>query len=273
MKNRSIADRNVGVIGLGAMALFEYDPKPSDKEAIDLLRYAVKIGVKLIDTADVYGLGRNEKQIGALTAQEKNEILIATKVGCTRPGGGWGTDGRPIHIKEGIKGSLEKLGLNSIELYQLHTPDHRVPFKNSIKALKELKESGLVKHIGLSNVNLQQLQEAQKIVRIVSVQNRYNVSHKVDEQYLLPYLTNNNIAYLPYFPLGAGKLIRNPKLIAISEKIGLTPSQAALAWIITKWPTALPIPGTRSKKHLEENMNSANIELSDNIVNELDSLY
>ncbi len=273
MKNRTIAGRNVGVIGLGTMALVEYDPKPSDKDSIDLLKFAIRIGVKLVDTADVYGYGRNEKQIGALTAHEKKEILIATKVGRTRPGGGWGNDGRPIHIKEGIKESLKRLGVNSIELYQLHHPDHRVRFQDSIQALKELKDSGLVQHIGLSNVNVQQLQEAQKIVAIVSVQNHYNLSHKEDEQYLLPYLTDNHIAYLPYFPLGTGKLIRNPKLIAISEKIGITPSQAALTWIITKWPTAIPIPGTRNKNHLEENMKSANIELSDKIMHELDSLY
>ena len=275
MERRKIADKKVFPIGLGAMALDEYAPKPNDDDAISLLRHAVGNDVDFIDTADVYGLGRNEELIGnAFTAKQKNNIIIATKAGCTRPHGyEWDTDGRPEHIREAVKDSLQRLGINQIYLYQLHAPDHRVSFTETIKAFKELQDKKSIKFIGLCNVSLKELIEAQKIIDVVSVQNHFNFSYKKDEKELLPYLTEKNIAYIPYFPLGSGKLLRNPKLMKISQSAGITPSQSALSWILNKWPTAIPIPGTKNKIHLEENIKAAGIKLDEKTIKELDSLY
>lgn len=275
MKTRAIADKKVFPIGLGAMAVDEYKPKPSDSDAISLLRHAAKKGINFIDTADVYGLGRNEELIGrAFSAEQKSKIVIATKAGCTRPlGYQWDTDGRPEHIKEAVQKSLERLGIKQIYLYQLHAPDDKVPFKDTVKAFKELQEHGLIKFIGLCNVSLDELQKAQEIIDVVSVQNHYNLAFKKDDNELLPYLTKNDIAFLPYFPLGSGRLLANPRLIKIGQKYGLTPSQLALSWILHKWPTAIPIPGTKNMVHLDENVKAAEIELQDKIMNELDSLY
>ena len=275
MEKRKIAGRTIEAIGLGVMALDEYRPKVEEKDAIELLKYASNLGVDFFDTADVYGLGRNEELIGkALNSKEKEKILIATKAGCTRPGGiNWDTDGRPEHIKEAIKGSLNRLKLKQIELYQLHAPDRKIPLKESIKALKELQENGLIKNIGVSNFSLQQLKEAQKMVNIVSVQNHFNIGHKSDEEELLPYLSENDIAYICYFPIGSGRLINNAKIIEISNRINITPSQLLLAWIINKWENAIPIPGTKNKEHLDENIKAAEIKLSEKVMNELNRLY
>src|SRR3989338_768863 len=275
MKTRTIAGRKVFSIGLGAMALDEYEPKAKEEDAIKLIKFAVDSGVALIDTADVYGLGRNETLIGkALTAEQKNRVIIATKAGCTRPGGyGWDTDGRPEHIKKAIEGSLKRLGAKKIELYMLHAPDHRVPFKESLKAFKELQEQGLVNKIGVSNFSLRQLKDARKIIEVVSVENHYNLDFRKDEKDLLPYLTENDIAYLAYFPLGSGKLSNDAKLSEIAKELGITGSQLALSWILSKWPTAIPIPGTKNKKHLLENIKAADIKLEKEIIGRLDKLF
>ncbi|MCH8003726.1 MAG: aldo/keto reductase [Nanoarchaeota archaeon] len=275
MQTRTIAGREVLGIGLGAMAVDEYEPKAKEEDAIELFKFAVDSGVNLIDTADVYGLGRNETLIGkALSIEQKEKIIIATKAGCTRPGGyGWDTDGRPEHIKKAIEGSLERLGIKQIELYMLHAPDHRVPFKESLQAFKELQEQGLVKNIGVSNFSLEQLKEAQKLIKVVSVENHFSLSFKGDEQELLPYLTENKIAFLPYFPLSSGKLLQNEKLNDISKELNLTPSQVALSWITTKWETAIPIPGTQNKEHLLENIKAADIKLEKETIEKLDGLY
>lgn len=275
MELRRIADKKVFPIGLGAMALDEYKPKPSYDDAISLIQYAVENGIDFIDTADVYGLGRNEEILGnALTGEQKEKVVIATKVGCTRPDGyGWDTDGSPQHIGEAVKESIQRLKIKQIYIYQLHTPDHKVPFKESIKELKKLQDQKLVKHIGLSNVTLEELQEAQQIVDIVSVENHYNLAFKRDEIDMLPYLTEHKIAYLPYFPLGSGRLLTNIKLIKIAQSLNSTPSQIALSWILHKWPTAIPIPGTRNKAHLDENLKAAEIELPEKIIKELNSIY
>jgi len=275
METRTIANRKVCGIGLGAMALDEYKPVAKEEDAIEFLKFAVYSGVDLIDTADVYGLGRNETLIGkALSDEQKEKTLIATKAGCTRPGGtGWGTDGRPEHIKEAIQGSLQRLGIKKIELYMLHAPDDKIPFKESLKAFKELQQQGLVKNIGVSNFSLKQLKEAQKIIDVVSVENHFNLAFKGDEQDLLPYLTEQKIAYLPYFPLSSGKLLQNEKLNDISEELNLTPSHVALSWITTKWETAIPIPGTQNKEHLLENIKAADIKLEKEIIEKLDNLF
>jgi len=274
MKTRNIAGRKVSMIGLGAMALDEYEPKTKEEDAIELLRYAVDSGIGLIDTADVYGLGRNETLIGkALSTKQKEKVLIATKAGCTRPQGyEWDTDGRPEHIKEAIQGSLQRLGVKKIDLYMLHAPDPKVPLKESLQAFKDLQQQGLINHIGVSNFSLQQVRDAQEIIEIVSVENHYNLAFRRDEQDLLPYLTEQNIAYLPYFPLGGGKLIQNPKFIEIAQQLSITTSQLALSWITTKWPTAIPIPGTSNKHHLLENIKATEVQLTKEIIKRLDAL-
>lgn len=275
MNPRKIAGRSVPLVGLGAMAVDEYEPAAGEDEAVALFRHAAKTGVGLFDTADVYGLGRNETLIGkALTEEQKRGVLVATKAGCTRPGGvGWDTDGRPDHIREAVRGSLARLGVKRIELYQLHAPDHRVPLRESMLAMRELQEEGLVKHIGVSNFSLAQLKEAQRLVDVVSVQNRYNIAFRRDERELLPYLTEHSIPYLPYFPLGSGQLLNQPAVRRIAERERITAAQLALAWILAKWPTAIPIPGTRSIKHLEENMKAGEVTLSERVVREIDGLY
>jgi len=275
MQTRSIAGREVLSIGLGAMAIDEYEPKANEEDAIELFKFAVDSGVNLIDTADVYGLGRNETLIGkALSDEQKEKILIATKAGLKRPGGtGWHTFGNPDHIKEAIKGSLERLGVDKIELYMLHAPDPEIPLIDSLKAFKELQEEGLVKNIGVSNFSLKQLKEAQTLIKVVSVENHFSLSFKGDEQELLPYLTENKIAFLPYFPLSSGKLLQNEKLNEIAKELNLTSSQVALSWITTKWPTAIPIPGTQNKEHLLENIKAADITLDKETINKLDSLF
>ena len=155
----------------------------------------------------------------------------------------------------------------------LHAPDDNVPFMDSLKAFKELQDMGLVKDIGVSNFNLEQLKEVQKLIDVVSVENHFNLSFKGDEQELLPYLTENKIAFLAYFPLSSGKLLQNEKLNEIAKELNLTPSQVALAWITTKWETAIPIPGTQNKEHLLENIKAADIKLEKDIIEKLDSLF
>src|SRR3989344_3753528 len=275
MKKRNIAGRKVNAIGLGGMALDEYKPSPKEKEAIEFLKFAVDSGAEFIDTADVYGLGRNEILIGkALNKEQKEKIVIATKAGCTRPGGfGWGTDGRPEHIKKSIYESFDRLGMKRLFLYQFHAPDQNVPIKKSLQAFKELQQEGLIKNIGVCNFSLEELKEAQKTIDVASVQNHFNLAHKTDEKELLPYLTENNITFLPYFPLGSGRLLQHPKIKMIAEQSGITSSQVALSWIIKKWPTAIPIPGTSKKEHFLENIKAGEIKITDEIVEELDRLF
>ncbi|MEK6963798.1 MAG: aldo/keto reductase [Nanoarchaeota archaeon] len=281
MKTRTLGPWKVYPVGLGVMAVDEYGHTPL-KEAIELFQYAMEQGVTLFDTADVYGNGHNEELLGkAFSAKEQDKILITTKAGCTRPGGvDWGLDGRPEHIKEAIKASLKRLGLKRIKLYQLHSPDPNVPFEDTVRAFKELHGKGLFEQFGLSNVSLEQLKIAQKIIPVVSVQNQFRVQYKKDEAELLPYLTKHNIAFLPYFPLGGNfngvaspKLRQEPKLQEIAKKLKISVSQLCLAWILNKWPTAIPIPGTTSKEHLLENIQAAKIELPKEVIKKMDEMY
>ena len=275
--HRLLAKRKIFPLGLGAMATCEYTPKASQAEAMVFFQYAARQGIELFDTADVYGLGRNEQLLGkAFSTAEKQKLILATKGGCTRPGGvDWDTDGRPSHLKEASQESLKRLQVKQIFLYQLHAPDNRVPFRESVQALKELQEQGLVKHLGLSNVSLAQLQEAEKMIEIVSVQNHFNLAVKKDERDVLPYCTKNKIAYLPYFPLGGGfgaSILRHPKVVQLAQQEGITSSQLCLAWIMQKWPTAIPIPGTKNREHLEQNMAAAKLTLSSAALEKIDQI-
>lgn len=279
MKTRILGPWKIYPIGLGAMAVDEYGPRP-EKEAIELFQFARDQGIILFDTADVYGNGHNEELLGkAFTSKEQEKILIATKAGCTRPGGvDWDVDGRPEHIKEAVKNSLKRLGIQRIKLYQLHAPDPKANYEDTIRAFKELHAQGLFEHFGLSNVSLEQLKVAQKIIPVVSVQNKFNLGFRKDEDELLPYLTKHSIAFLPYFPIGGGipfglgQLRQDPQLQEMAKKMKISVSQLCLAWIMNKWPTAIPIPGTTSKEHLLENMKAAEIELPKEVMKKMNGM-
>ena len=236
-----IGDLEVGRLGFGAMRLCGPGiwGEPADPEnALRVLRRVVELGVALIDTADAYGPEVNERQIAEALCPYPEGLVIATKGGYTRPGPGqWRPDGRPEHLREACEGSLQRLRLERIDVYQLHTPDPDVPLSESVGTLRELRDEGKVRHVGLSNVSLSQLDEAERIVPIVSVQNRYNAADRTGED-VIDACEARGIPFLPWFPLGAGSL---------------DPSEA-LRFLLARSPVILPIPGTSSIEHLEENV-------------------
>jgi pyridoxine 4-dehydrogenase len=236
-----IGDLEVGRLGFGAMRLCGPGVwgEPADPDnALRVLRRVVELGIALIDTSDAYGPEVNELQIAEALHPYPEGLVIATKGGFTRPGPGrWSPDGRAEHLREACEGSLQRLRLERIDIYQLHTPDPAVPFAESVGTLKELRGEGKIRHVGLSNVSLAQLEEAERIVPIVSVQNRYNVADREDED-VLEACEARGIPFLPWGPLGSGTL---------------EPGEA-LRFLLERSPVILPIPGTSSVEHLEENV-------------------
>jgi pyridoxine 4-dehydrogenase len=239
-----VGDREVYRLGFGAMRLCGpgITGWPADREnALAVLRRAVELGVQLIDTADAYGPEVNELQIAEALHPYPDDLLIATKGGLVRDGAGdWPKDGRPEHIKAVCEASLRRLRLDTIELYQFHRPDPNIPYAESIGAFKELREQGKIRHVGVSNVSLEQLETARSIVPIASVQNQYNVESRASED-VLEACERDGIAFLPYAPVGVGSL----------------QPQVAIRWLLERSPVMLPIPGTSSLEHLEENMAAA----------------
>ncbi len=259
-------DLPVHRMGFGAMRITGEGiwGDPGDPDAARaLLRRAVELGVNLIDTADSYGPQVSERLIAEALHPYPDDLVIATKGGTVRPGPGqWVMNGRPEHLKEACDDSLRRLRVDRIDLYQLHAPDPNVPLADSLGALRELQEAGKVRHIGVSNVNARQLEEARGIVDVVSVQNRYSVSDR-GSQGVLDACEANGIAFLPYFPLAAGRLARpGGNLDAIAHAHDATTGQVALAWLLQSSPNAIPIPGTSSGEHLEENCAASSLELS-----------
>ncbi|MGZ4281625.1 MAG: aldo/keto reductase [Gaiellaceae bacterium] len=236
-----IGDLEVGRLGFGAMRLCGPGVwgAPADPgNALRVLRRAVELGIALIDTSDAYGPEVNERQIAEALHPYPEGLVIATKGGFLRPGPGrWSPDGRPGHLREACEGSLRRLRLERIDVYQLHTPDPAVPLAESVGALRELRDEGKIRHVGLSNVSVAQLEEAERIVPIVSVQNRYNVDDREDED-VLEACEARGIPFLPWGPLGSGSL--DPV--------------RALRFLLERSPVILPIPGTSSVEHLEENV-------------------
>ena len=262
-----IGELKVNRIGYGAMRVIE-DPDiwgpPKDKaNAHRVLRRAYELGANFIDTAESYGPQTDETLIAEALHPYPKGFVVATKCGLVRPKPSrWDSDARPEKLRRDLEGSLKRLKLERIDLYQLHAPDDKVPFADSVGALADFQREGKVRHVGLSNVTVEQLQQARKIVPIVSVQNRYNLGDRSSED-VLKACERLGIAFLPWYPLGDGASLRNAKVKALAKKLGATPSQVAIAWLLKKSPVMLPIPGTGSVAHLEENMQAASLELPD----------
>jgi aryl-alcohol dehydrogenase-like predicted oxidoreductase len=268
--------RLVNRLGFGAMRLTGEGiwGEPRDPEECKrVLRRALEIDVNLIDTADAYGPEVSERLIAEALYPYPDALVIATKGGLTRSGPNqWHPDGRPEHLREACEGSLARLRLERIELYQLHRVDPEVPLEESLGALIELRDEGKIARIGLSNVSLEQLRRARELTPIVSVQNRYNLTDRADED-VLEECEREAIAFIPWFPLATGKLATGAGALAhIAARHHATPAQIALAWLLHRSAVMLPIPGTASVKHLEENVGAARIELSAEEVQELGEL-
>ena len=262
-------------LGFGAMRLpgQGLGTDPDDPEAgRALLRRAVELGVNLIDTADFYGPEVSERLIAEALHPYPDDLVIATKGGLTRPGPGqWNPDCRPEHLKQACEGSLKRLMVDRIDLYQLHTVDPNVPFEDSLGALVELKEEGRIRHIGLSNIGVSHLEQALEMTEVVSVQNRFNLEDRHSED-VLDACADRGIGFIPWFPLATGSLARpGGALDQVASRHGATPGQIALAWLLHRSEVMLPIPGTSSVEHLEENVAAAAIDLSDEDLSEIES--
>jgi aryl-alcohol dehydrogenase-like predicted oxidoreductase len=260
-------------LGFGAMRITGqgiWGPPEDRDEAKRVLRRAVELGVNLIDTADAYGPEVSEQLIAEALHPYPDDLVIATKGGLVRPGPGqWEPDGRPEHLREACEGSLRRLRLDAIELYQLHRPDPEVPFADSVGALIELRDEGKIRHIGLSNVTVDQLAEALAMTEIVTVQNRYNLVDR-DSEDVLEDCTRRGVGFIPWWPLAVGRLARpGGPLDEIAAAHDATPAQVALAWLLHRSPVMLPIPGTSSVEHLEENLAAAQLDLSEDEVQRL----
>lgn len=266
---------SVNRLGYGAMRLCGRGVWgwPADRaNALAVLRATLQLGVNFIDTADAYGPDINEEQIAEALWPYPDDLVIATKGGSTRSGPGqWGRDGRPSHLEKACEGSLRRLRLERIDLYQLHAVDPTVPLDEQIGALRKLRDEGKIRYVGLSNVNLEQLKQAQRIVEIASVQNNYNVGNRSSEAEL-EYCEANGIAFIAYFPLDGGDLHTVEALRPIARAHGASVWQIGLAWLLHRSPWLLPIPGTSSLEHLAENMASASLALTPQEFASLDDL-
>ena len=264
--NIRIGELTVNRMGFGAMRVCGpnvWGPPRDRANALAVLRRAVALGVNFFDTADSYGPHVDEELIAEALHPYPKDLVIATKGGLLRPRpGAWDPDGRPERLKKAIDGSLKRLKLERIDLYQLHAPDSKVPFADSVGALAEGQKAGKIRHVGVSNVTVKQLEEARKICPIVSVQNEYNLGDRSSEP-VLKACEKLGIAFLPWFPLGAGSVIKQDKVKAIARKLHATGAQVALAWLLRKSPAMLPIPGTSSIEHLQKNCAAAELALSD----------
>jgi pyridoxine 4-dehydrogenase len=251
-------------MGFGAMRVTGagvWGDPPDRGAAKALLRRALELGVTFFDTADSYGPEVSETLIAEALHPYPAGLVIGTKGGFTRPGRSWRADGRPAHLRAALDGSLQRLRLERIDLYQFHTPDPRVPFAESIGTLADAQRAGKIRHIGLSNVSVAQLAEAERLAEVVSVQNEYNLNDRTSED-VLAVCTQRGIAFIPWYPLGAGSALRAAKLKRVAARHGATPAQVALAWLLARSPIMLPIPGTSAIAHLEENVAAATLRLS-----------
>jgi aryl-alcohol dehydrogenase-like predicted oxidoreductase len=271
-------DLEVRRLGFGAMRLVGadvYGEPTNPANSLAVLRGAVELGIDLIDTAEAYGPEINERQVAEALVPYPPGLVVATKCGIDRRARDWGrtrTKGSPSEIRASCEGSLRRLRLESIDLYQLHRVDSAVPVEESVGALADLQREGKVRHIGLSEVSVEHLERAQKVASIATVQNRYNVADREHEA-VLGYCEVNGIGFIPWNPLGSGSLCATDgPLGPIAERLGVTASQVALAWLLARSPVMLPIPGTSSLAHLEQNVGAARISLTPQDAFELDRL-
>jgi pyridoxine 4-dehydrogenase len=269
-------DLRVTRLGFGAMRITGDGVwgEPADRaEAIRVLRRAVELGINFIDTADSYGPGVSEEIIAEALHPYPAGLVIATKGGYARPGPNqWVEDGRPEHLRAACEASLRRLRVDQIDLYQLHRIDPKVPAEDQLGALRHLRAHGKIKHIGLSEVSVRQIQHARTIVPIVSVQNRYSVTDRGSED-VLEYCEQEKLGFIPWFPLAAGRVSSSGNPIGrIAARWKATPSQVALSWLLARSPVILPIPGTSRLEHLEENVAAAELKIDANKMQELDRI-
>jgi pyridoxine 4-dehydrogenase len=259
-------DLPVNRLGFGAMRLTGegiWGWPPDRANALKVLRRAVELGVNLIDTADAYGPEVDELLIAEALYPYPKDLVIATKGGNTRPGPGqWVPDGRPEYLKQCVDKSLKRLRLERIDLYQLHRIDPKVPMEDSLGALKEMQDAGKIRHVGLSEVSPDEIKRARKVVPIVSVQNQYNISNRQWEN-TLTYCEKEGLGFMPWSPIGGGRGLKaDDALETAAKNHGVTVVQLALAWLLHRSPIMLPIPGTSSVAHLEENVAAAKLKLT-----------
>jgi len=259
-------DLEINRLGFGAMRIVGEgvwgEPKDAENSRT-VLRRAVELGINFIDTADAYGPAVSERLIGEALAPYGSGTVIATKGGLTRQGPSkWAPVGRPEYLIQQVELSLRYLKQDTIQLWQLHRIDSKTPVEDSLGAMKEMQKQGKIRHIGLSEVNVKEIKRARKIVEIVSVQNRYNLSDRAHEE-VLEYCEKEGIAFIPWFPVAGGKLVQPGGVLeTIAKKHGATVSQLSLAWLLHHSPVILPIPGTSSVEHLEENVKAADLRLN-----------
>ena len=269
-------DLEVNRLGFGAMRLTGEGiwGLPADVEnAKAVLRRTVELGVDHIDTADSYGPETSEQLIAEALHPYPDGLVVATKGGLVRegPGGDWPKDGRPEHLRAACEGSLKRLRLERIDVYYLHRPDPDVPYEESVGALKELRDEGKIRHVAVSNVNMERLAIARGIVDVAVVQNQYSLTDR-RAQDVLAECERSGIGFVPWAPLDAGALDPSGPVAAIARRHDATPMQVALAWLLHASPAMLPIPGTGSLEHLEENVAAAELRLDDDELDELDAL-
>jgi aryl-alcohol dehydrogenase-like predicted oxidoreductase len=267
-------DLTVNRLGYGAMRITGpgiWGPPKDKAAAIATLHRAVELGVNFVDTADSYGPYVSEELIAEALYPYPAGFVIATKGGWERPGPGqWTHNASPKHLTEALEGSLKRLRVDRIDVHQLHTPDNAVSFNASMEALAKLQEQGKIRHVGLSNVTREHIERARKIVPIVSVQNRYSFADR-ESDYILDHCEQNGIAFLPWAPLGQAKKAHDV-IEKVATELSATPLQVALAWLLKRSKVMLPIPGTSSVAHLEENIAAAGLELPDAAYKELSAV-
>jgi aryl-alcohol dehydrogenase-like predicted oxidoreductase len=261
----NVGDLRVNRLGFGAMRVCGpqiWGPPKDRPAALEVLRRAHALGCNFFDTADSYGPHVDEELIAEALHPYPKGLVIATKGGLVRPSAPrWDEDGRPEHLRQAIEGSLRRLRVERIDLYQLHAPDPKVPLEASLGPLVDAQKAGKIRHIGVSNFDVKELERARKVAKVVSVQNRYNLGDRSSEP-VLQACERLGLAFLPWYPLGAGSVLNQSRIKSAAAKHRATPAQVALAWLLAKSPNMLPIPGTASIEHLEENVKAASLGLS-----------
>jgi aryl-alcohol dehydrogenase-like predicted oxidoreductase len=268
-----IGDLPVNRLGFGAMRLTGagiWGWPPDRTEARKVLRRAVELGVNLIDTADAYGPETNELLIAEALHPYPKGLVIATKGGNTRPGPGqWVPNGRPEYLKQCVDGSLKRLRLERLDLWQLHRVDPKVPMEDSLGAIKEMRDAGKIRHVGLSEVGPEEIERARKIVPIATVQNRYNISDRKWDN-ALKYCEKEGLGFMPWSPVGGGRSLKDNAVEAVAKEQNVSVYQVAIAWLLHRSPVMLPIPGTSSVAHLEDNVAAGKLRLSEAQLKTLD---